>query len=460
MKTAQFVEQFFKRFFPSPFALAILLSLITLFLGFLIVDSEAQQSSLVKVLQYWQSGFWNEALLVFAYQMMLILVLGHILVLSKPMQRFLDFITSFVNNNTSAILFVSITTLLVAFLNWGLGLIFGAILVRKIGAKAQAEGFKLNYSLLGATGYVGMMAWHGGLSGSAPLKASESNHLTSLFSAEKLAGFGVDFPSSISTSETIFSLQNISIYSLLILFVPIIMLVVAQKKSYSNFSQDLSFTGFNQPEKKVSGAMKIEHSRYFTLFFGALLLVAFFASYYTSMLQLTLTPNMLNFLMLSLGVLFHQNLFSLVKALGEAIKGAGGILIQFPIYFGIMGVMKESGMVTLLADFFISIANETFLPILTFISAGIVNVFVPSGGGQWAIQGPISIEAATKSGVSLPKMIMALAYGDQATNMLQPFWALPLLAITKLKASEILPYTLILFVAGSLIFILGLLFVF
>ena len=102
-------------------------------------------------------------------------------------------------------------------------------------------------------------------------------------------------------------------------------------------------------------------------------------------------------------------------------------------------------------------SNETTYPIFTFISAGIVNIFVPSGGGQWAIQGPIIVQAASDLGVSLSKSIMALAYGDQLTNMLQPFWALPLLGITGLKAKEILPYTLLLFALGSIIFLIGLL---
>ena len=139
-----------------------------------------------------------------------------------------------------------------------------------------------------------------------------------------------------------------------------------------------------------------------------------------------------------------------------AITGASGILIQFPLYFGIMGIMNHSGMVDIMSDFFVNISNETTFPIFTFISAGIVNVFVPSGGGQWAVQGPIIVQAATDLGISLPKSIMALAYGDQLTNMLQPFWALPLLGITGLKAKDILPYTLILFLAGGLIFLTGL----
>ena len=132
-------------------------------------------------------------------------------------------------------------------------------------------------------------------------------------------------------------------------------------------------------------------------------------------------------------------------------------MIQFPLYAGIMGVMQYSGLVAVFSGFFVGISNQVTLPIFTFISAGIVNIFVPSGGGQWAVQGPIIVEAAKELGVSIPKCIMALSYGDQLTNMMQPFWALPLLGITGLKAKEILPYTLYLMCIGTLIFVIGLL---
>ena len=122
-----------------------------------------------------------------------------------------------------------------------------------------------------------------------------------------------------------------------------------------------------------------------------------------------------------------------------------------------MGIMRHSGLVNEIADFFVSISTDTTYPIFTFLSAGLVNIFVPSGGGQWAVQGPIIVQSAMDLGISLPKSIMALAYGDQLTNMLQPFWALPLLGITGLKAKEILPYTLFLMLIGMAIYITGLL---
>ena len=131
---------------------------------------------------------------------------------------------------------------------------------------------------------------------------------------------------------------------------------------------------------------------------------------------------------------------------------ASGILIQFPLYFGIMGIMNSSGLVDVFANFFVNISNTTTYPIFTMLSGGLVNIFVPSGGGQWAVQGIIVLQSAIDLGVSIPKSIMALTYGDQLTNMLQPFWALPLLGITQLKAKEILPYTIMIMLLGFIIF--------
>jgi short-chain fatty acids transporter len=203
---------------------------------------------------------------------------------------------------------------------------------------------------------------------------------------------------------------------------------------------------------------RMDHSKVFGTGFGLIVLLAFFYQYFGALGNLAITPNLLNFFMLGLALVLHGSFTSFLNALEEAIKGASGILIQFPLYFGIMGIMRESGMVVQISDFFVSIATVRTLPLFTFFSAGLVNIFVPSGGGQWAIQGPIIVESALKLGVPLPKAVMALAYGDQITNMLQPFWALPLLGITKLKAREILPYTLMLMIIGAAVFLIGLYF--
>lgn len=454
MNAALLIERGFKKLIPAPFTLAVLLTLFTMILAFLFTGDQDPQGA-AKILTSWQFGMWDPALLVFAVQMMLILVLGHVLVLSKPAAHLTQKLSSVVMGNSSAVIIVSVSTMLVAFFNWGLGLIFGAIMARKVAETAKAKGFEINYPLIGAAGYAGLMVWHGGISGSAPLKAAEEGHLASLFPGMEGTSLLAQIPDYISTESTIFSTWNLLLFGIILIIVPLVLFFV---------SKITPVTPIDLPEEKeevsnrlITGAEKLDHSKWLNYLFGVVLLIAFIVSYRRNILMANLTPNMLNFLMLSLCVLLHGSLVSFLKALDKAIVGAAAILIQFPLYFGIMGIMRETGMVNDIALFFSSIATEVSLPVYTFTSAGLVNIFVPSGGGQWAIQGPVVLESALELGVPLNKAIMAFAYGDQITNMLQPFWALPLLAITRLKAREILPYTLILMITGTAVYVTGLL---
>ncbi|SOC80665.1 short-chain fatty acids transporter [Salinimicrobium sediminis] len=453
MNISRLIESGFRRFIPSPFTLAVLLTLFTMALAFLFTGNSGF-SGAVNILDYWQTGMWDSGLLVFAVQMMLILVLGHILVLSRPVAKLTSRLTSIVKGNTSAVLIVSISTMMVAFFNWGLGLIFGAIMARKVAEAARERDFEINYPLIGAAGYSGLMVWHGGISGSASLKAAEKGHLQSLFPGAGNADIAARLPEYISTETTIFSSWNLLIFAILLLVIPVILYVIS--KVTKTEKVDLPKEKDIKDSKIISGAEKLDHSPLLKTIFGLLLIAAFFASYYGNLSEGNLTPNMLNFLMLGLCILTHRSFVSFVNALDEAILGAGAILIQFPLYFGVMGIMRETGMVNEIALFFVGIASEVSLPVFTFFSAGLVNIFVPSGGGQWAVQGPVVIESALQLGVPLNKAIMAFAYGDQLTNMLQPFWALPLLAITRLKAREILPYTLLMMLGGLVIFVTAL----
>lgn len=455
MSFTKALENVFEKLIPSPFVIAVFLTVLTIILALILGDFNTSENRFTSVLKFWEKGIWNNDLLVFGYQMMLILVLGHILVLSKPLSKLTDQITGLVNSTNSAIVLVSISTMLVAFFNWGLGLIFGAIMARKVAEASLKRGFSINYPLVGAAGYVGLMIWHGGISGSAPLKVAEEGHIPALMKGISSPETTAQLPAFISTGETVLSWWNLLIFAVLLIVIPLVLFYLA--KSSGTKPINLPKQQINQTNEEDTSTNKIENSKSIAIGFGCLLLLAFIIQYFEALKSLIITPNMLNFFMLGLGILLHGSFKSYAKALGEAISGASGILIQFPLYFGIMGIMKDAGMVTMISNFFINISNETTLPIFTFFSAGLVNIFVPSGGGQWALQGPIIIDAALQMGVPLPKIVMALSYGDQITNMLQPFWALPLLAITRLKAKEILPYTVILMVAGSFIYLAGLL---
>lgn len=454
MNMTKAIETVFKRFMPSPFTIAILLTLITMVMALFFTVPKGK-NHVFEILSFWEKGIWNNGLLVFAYQMMLILVLGHVLVLSKPVNKLIVNLSKNVTNTSTAVVLVSVTTMLMAFLNWGLGLIFGAILARKVGEHAQRYNIPLNYPLVGAAGYVGLMIWHGGISGSAPIKVAETGHVKSFMQDVSSLEIINLIPENINFNTTIFSWWNLVLFGVLLILIPLVLKRLAKTTEPTNFQLD-NYQFNSKKSNHLEGAEKLDFSSVLGIGFGFMLLITFIYQYWSNILELQITPNMLNFFMLGLAIILHKNFNSFLNAVEEAIKGTSGILIQFPLYFGIMGIMKYSGMVVMISDFFVSIATATTLPIYTFFSAGLVNIFVPSGGGQWAIQGPIVVESALKLGVPLPKAIMALAYGDQITNMLQPFWALPLLGITKLKAKEILPYTLILMLVGIAVYILGL----
>ena len=456
MNITKAIEIFFKKFLPSPFTIAVLLTILTIFLALIFAKPSmiGYGDYAIETLQYWEKGVWSSGLLEFAYQMMLILVLGHVLVLSKPVSNLIMKITRYCNDTASSAAIVASLTMLVAFFNWGLGLIFGALLARKIAEHAQKNDLKLNYPIVGASGYMGMMVWHGGISGSAPIKINEEGHLSNIMTNNSFELMH-KVPSSIDFSQTIFSFSNVLIFTIVVLVISGMFYVLGKNSQPTEIN--LSQYKMHQDEKSLIKTDRLDNSKILATIFGLLILVTFFYRYFDAIKVLKITPNLINFLMLGLGILFHGSFKNFTSAVVESISDISGILIQFPLYFGIMGIMSSSGMVTQISDFFVSFSTETTLPIVTFFSAGLVNIFVPSGGGQWVIQGPIVIESALKLGVPLNKAIMALAYGDQITNMLQPFWALPLLGITKLKAKEILPYTLLAMLVGSVIYIIGIL---
>lgn len=458
--TDKFAETY-KKLLPSPFTIAILLTALTFILALFVTlpDNKGYGEYSIQLLKDWETGLWKEGPggLYFAFQMMMMLVLGHIMALSRPVSKIIDRITEPCTNTANTAMIVTFATVLVALFNWGLGLIFGAILARKVGEKFARTGKKLNYPLIGAAAYSGLMVWHGGISGSAPIKAADPGNLSGL--VEKLDVNLALIPERVDMSQTVFSTMNIVVMIMLLIGLPALMYFLGKSnKGYDNLPEPVQL---EEEDKTLrEGAEKLDYSRIFTLLLGGMII---FYAFHKAVIQPEelslgfLTPNYINFTLLGIGIILHANINQFTKAANEAISGATGILLQFPLYFGILALMVSSGLMSEISDWFVEHSSKEMFPLSTFASAGIVNVFVPSGGGQWVVQGPIIIAAAQDLGVSYPKAIMALSYGDQLTNMIQPFWALPLLGITGLKAKDILPYTLLLFLAGIIIFGAGLL---
>ncbi|MGE1165962.1 short-chain fatty acid transporter [Peribacillus sp. SIMBA_075] len=432
-----FFNRVMQRYLPDPFIFVIILTFVVFGLGLIFTDSGPYQMA-----QHWGNGFWG--LLLFAMQMVLVLVTGHVLASSRIFKRGLGALASMAKSPGQAIIIVSVVSLVASWINWGFGLVIGALFAKELAKKVE----NVDYRLLIASAYSGFLIWHGGISGSTPLTIATPGH------------FSEDLIGIIPTSETIFSSFNLFIVIALIIIVPLVNRFMMPSKEQT-VTVDLALLeddvqAATIEKEDLTPAERLENSRIISLSIGILGIVFLF--YYFVLNGFKLNLDIVNFLFLFLGILFHGTPKHFLEAVVNAVKGASGIIIQFPFYAGIMGMMTASGLATVISNGFVSISNEFTFPLFAFLSAGLVNIFIPSGGGQWAVQAPVMLDAAIALDVSIPKTAMAVAWGDAWTNLIQPFWALPALAIAGLKAKDIMGYCVLTLFVSGIVISLGLLF--
>ncbi|MCB9789119.1 MAG: short-chain fatty acid transporter [Deltaproteobacteria bacterium] len=429
------------RVVPDPFAIAILLTFVSLGLAWAFGDR-----SPLDLVGLWggrldgdallpsEVGLWR--LLTFAMQMCLILVTGHALASSPPMERLIARLAALPRSAAQAVALTALVAMLAALVNWGLGLIVGALAARSVAVAARGRGLRVHYPLLGAAGYAGLMVWHGGLSGSAPLTVTQSKDLASLLGRPDVA--------PIPLQDTLTSPLNLCVTALLLIVVPLVLTRMLPRDGREIIEVDpRSLPGVRSaadaPDPRAE--RHVLDDAWWLAAGLAGLAIAYLVLYLRRIGLGRIDLNAVNLAFLALGLLLHRSPAAYLRAITDATTGCAGIILQFPLYAGIMGVFVHSGLIDRLATSIATVADgSTFAP-LTMLSAGAVNLFVPSGGGQWAIQGPLVVQSAERLGVPLGKAVMAFAYGDEWTNMLQPFWALPLLAITGLRARDLIGYT-------------------
>ncbi|WP_185983898.1 short-chain fatty acid transporter [Aureimonas mangrovi] len=428
-RTTNFFVHVFDRYLPDPLVIVVFITLFVFGAGIL---GEGQTPT--DMLVYWQEGFWS--LLSFAMQMSLILVLGFTVASTPLFGRFINWVSGFARTPGTAILIVSVVSLSASWLNWGVGLVIGAVLGKELARRVPG----VDYRLLVASAYSGFLVWHGGLSGSVPLLIANPGHFL-----EGTIGL-------IPTDQTIFSALNLGIVAALMVAVPLtnwLMMRGIKDPVVVGSRLDAEETKVTQ-ETETRPAERLENSRVFAWIIAAMGLLAVAVYWWRGTGGLNL--DLVNFILIFLGIGLHGTLRRFLETFTEGAKGAAGILIQFPFYAGIMGMLGGSGLTASISNFFVDIATAETLPVLTFLAAGLVNTFVPSGGGQWAVQGPVMMEAAIALQADVARVAMAVAWGDAWTNMIQPFWALPALAIAGLKARDIMGFcVMVLFVSGIVI---------
>jgi short-chain fatty acids transporter len=424
-----------QKYLPDAFLFAVMLTFIAFGAAWLITDK-----SVIEIINAWGNGLWG--LLGFAMQMILIVVTGHTMATSKPMKKLLALIASAPKTPAGAGMVCSFVAGICCWINWGFGLIVAALLARELARRVKG----LDYGYVVAAGYAGFIVWHGGLSGSIPLAVATKGHLV-----EKLTGI-------IPTTETIFATPNLIISILMIISLPIVFKLMCPEGSQVVAVDPALLIDPEEPKEPTQKtfAEKMEYSRLITFVLG-LMGVTYLARYFYLNGAMNLSLNIVIFVFMWLGIILHGSPIAYIRAVNEAIKGAGGIAVQFPLYGGIQGILISTGLAGIIANWFIAISNQVTFPLFTYLAGGIINFFVPSGGGQWVVQGPINIPAGIELGVSHAKVAMSIAYGDQWTNMIQPFWALPLLGIAKLGARDIMGYCVMVLIVTGFIMGVGLL---
>ncbi|WP_417598266.1 short-chain fatty acid transporter [Pararhodobacter oceanensis] len=420
------------RYLPDPFVFVMVLTLVA---GVAAVAT--QDSSPMQVVTMWGDGFWS--LLTFSMQMLLVLVTGYMMASTPLVRRGLSALAALAGSAGGAILLVSVVSLAASWINWGFGLVVGALFAREL-----ARTIRVDYRLLVASAYSGFIVWHGGLAGSIPLSIATAGH-----PFEGITGV-------VSTSETIFSFYNIAIVVALFIAVPLVNRAMMPREEDSVFI-DPALLAKDEAARAESTtpAERLENSFVLPVLIGAAGL-AWLIQYFAAGNGLSL--NVINFLFLTLAILLHGTPRNLLNALTDAVKGGAGIVIQFPFYAGIMAIMVQSGLAASISEGLVGLASSATLPFWTFLSAGIVNFFVPSGGGQWAVQAPVILPAAEALGADLARASMAVAWGDAWTNMVQPFWALPILGIAGLRAKDIMGFCVMHLILSGIIITIGLTF--
>ena len=425
-KITGFFTELMRKYLPDPFVFAIGLTLLTMILAVLV-----QGQGIVALTTSWGKGFWT--LLAFTTQMAVILAMGYVLATAPLTERFLDRIVMRVHDPRMAIIVATLVGGIGSYLNWGFGLVIGGIVARKLALSVKG----VHYPLIIASAYSGFTLYGLGLSASIPVLISTKGHPME-------AQMGV-----IPLSETIFSPTMLVTSLVVLITLPLLNAWLHPKPGQPVTEIDRTLEERTRAAQAAvpadagdenTFASRLNNSRLLSGLIG-LIGVVYVVLYFHG--GGTMDLNLINFIILFLGIILLGTPIRYVEKLNEGIRTISGIILQYPFYAGIMAIMASSGLVNTFSEFFVKIATPHTLPFWGLISSFFINFFAPSGGGHWVIQGPFMIEAAKAIGASVGHTATAVMLGNAWNDLIQPFWILPALALSKLKLKDIMGYTVI-----------------
>ncbi|MDO9712153.1 TIGR00366 family protein [Paracraurococcus lichenis] len=439
-KLVAFFVYLFERVMPDPFILAIALSVLTAGLAALL----APKGSLPVILTSWYGGIFSIA--GFAFQMILVLVTGHSLASAPAVQAGLRRLVSLATTPSRAVALSFLAAALASWLNWGFGLIIGVLL-----AKEVARRVRVDFAWLVAAGYSGWVIWASGLSSSIAL--TQASHGNALNVIEKLTGRLTPL------GETVFTTYNLVPTVLIVVIMPFVLMATRPSEADAVIVEAGRLGPDEAPEpatgRQAGFARRVEHSPVATAVFVAAGVAALGTAAVLG--QLSFDINAVIFILLLAGLALHGRPMAYVGAVKRAAGLTGSMMLQYPIYGGIMGMMTATGLAERISEGFMTFATAKTFPFWSYIASLVITLFVPSGGGHWVVQGPFTVPAAVELHASVPASAMAVAMGEQVANMVQPFWVLPVVAIAGIGVQRVMGHTIITFLVCGVIYGIALL---
>ena len=448
-KLTNFFVRFVQRFMPDPYLFAIILTFLVVLLNYWLVP----QSSLPGMINAWYEGVWGKQnIFTFALQMTLILVCGTTLAQAPLIKRGLVRLASVPKNQVQAAILCFLVGGIGSLINWGLGLVIGTILAKEIAKRLE----KMDFGYVVAAAYMGFIVWTSGLSSSIVLANADAN--SSLNIIYKMTKQTVDI------GDTVFTAYNLVPVLLTLIIFPFMLKFMAPK-NIKPIDRNVLLKADAESAaaaEKLQSAPKTFATRIENLWILNVLLAAAGLYQFFVTLHGQVSINSMILLFTVLGLIFHGTPIRYGRAFIDSAKSSGSLLLQYPLYGGIMALMAYvpaqgiDPLQTVLARNLVQAATVQTLPFLNFIGSCLITLFVPSGGGHWAVQGPISIEAALALHQTAPdylgKISMSVAFGEGVFNMIQPFWALPVIALAGLTIRDIMGYCLMALFFGFVLY--------
>ncbi len=439
--------RFTQRWIPDSWVVCMLLTVAALLLAMFGAGASLNESVLA-----WGDGMW--ALLELGMQFSIAMIAAHACVASRPVYRFLDWLAGLPDRNkpVQAIFLIGAYALVTGYLNWALSVVASALFVPFVARRNP----KADIRVIIAAAYLGICTiWHGGLSGSAPLiLATPGNPLLAPASGEPV------IDRLIPVTETLFIPFNLVFIAILgAVALAMVMLLHPRKNVQTLTSDQIDRMMPTLPEDQApeTPAARMEASRGWIVLAAILIGYPLGYSMVTRGFGATWTINAYNAVFLVAALLLQGRPANLVRAFANGARTASGVILQFPFYAGIFGVINNTGLGAWLGELFVTFATTETYPLVVYFYSGFVNLFVPSGGSKWLIEAPYLLPAARELGVSATTTVLAYAYGDATTNFIQPFWAIPILTVTRLKFGDVLGYTGIVAVVCVLISVIAML---